>query len=310
MKFDEYYFKEENNNIRLWIDDLRNPEKYNIKNVIWVKNYNDAIKQINTGNVTWISFDHDLGEEKSGYDIAKHIEELVYNKKIPMPEWQIHSANPPGKSSIEKAMKSAERFNEQYCYVSEGVCPMTDEMKEHFKKRTDKHIGLVQKYCDKIDQFSMPGLEGLSERAKVHDASKYEEPEYTPYVYLTWDYKIKDDGKESGFPKEIKDKMNTATNHHVKNNEHHPEFHTDQEDVINRDNRDKPPEEMVDATAMQDLDIAEMVCDWCAMSEERGNTPHSWADKNVNVRWKFNDDQKKLIYTLMDKVWKPNETKV
>jgi len=60
---------------------------------------------------------------------------------------------------------------------------------------------------------------------------------------------------------------------------------------------------MVDAMKMDNLDIAEMVCDWCAMSEERGNTPMQWADKNVNVRWKFTDEQKDLIYDLMNKIW-------
>ena len=67
--------------------------------------------------------------------------------------------------------------------------------------------------------------------------------------------------------------------------------------------RDKPPEEMIDATKMPDLDIAEMVADWCAVSEERGNTPKSWADKNVNVRWKFTDEQSDLIYEIIDAVW-------
>ena len=28
-----------------------------------------------------------------------------------------------------------------------------------------------------------------------------------------------------------------------------------------------------------------------------------WADKNVNVKWKFNNDQKKLIYDLINKIW-------
>jgi hypothetical protein len=39
-----------------------------------------------------------------------------------------------------------------------------------------------------------------------------------------------------------------------------------------------------------------------AVSKERGNTPKSWADKNVNIRWKFNDDQKDLIYELIENV--------
>ena len=55
---------------------------------------------------------------------------------------------------------------------------------------------------------------------------------------------------------------------------------------------------------MIDDDIKEMVADWCAMSEEKGNTPKEWADKVVNKRWKFTSEQTKLIYTLIDKCWK------
>ena len=93
----------------------------------------------------------------------------------------------------------------------------------------------------KIDDLAKRGLEDIIKRGEVHDASKFEEPEYTPYVYVSWEYKCKDDGVDSGFPQEIKDKMNQATNHHVKHNKHHVEAHTEQEDVINRENRDKPP---------------------------------------------------------------------
>jgi len=73
--------------------------------------------------------------------------------------------------------------------------------------------------------------------------------------------------------------------------------------LINKNDRDEPPAEMVDATKMPDLDLAEMVADFCAMSEEKGNTPQSWADRNVNKRWKFTDQQSDLIYEIMNKVW-------
>jgi hypothetical protein len=47
-----------------------------------------------------------------------------------------------------------------------------------------------------------------------------------------------------------------------------------------------------------------MCADWCAMSEELGtNSPKNWADKNVNIRWKFSPRQVKLIYDIIDKIW-------
>lgn len=96
--------------VRLFLDDVRDPSEYKVQNVAWVKNYKEAIEQLKTGNVTWISFDHDLGEGKSGYDVAKYIEEGVFNGNLKCPEWQIHSSNPKGRRDIEMAMKSAERF--------------------------------------------------------------------------------------------------------------------------------------------------------------------------------------------------------
>lgn len=177
------------------------------------------------------------------------------------------------------------------------------EMRDWFEKRTNKHIDMVSKYCNKLAELD-PRFGELVERAKVHDKSKFEDPEVDPYIYTTWKYKCEDDGVDFECPEDMDEKMKEATEHHIKNNRHHPEFHCDKtENLINEDDRNKPPEEMIDATKMEDIDIAEMVCDWCAVSEERGNTPNGWADKNVNVRWKFDDKQKDLIYELVDKVW-------
>jgi len=110
---DAYLKLSDSKGIRLWIDDLRDPKQYKEPSAVWVKNYVDAIKQIDTGSVVWVSFDHDLGEDKSGYDIAKYIEEGVFNGIIPYPEWKVHSANPSGGANIERAMKSAERFSKK-----------------------------------------------------------------------------------------------------------------------------------------------------------------------------------------------------
>jgi hypothetical protein len=178
----------------------------------------------------------------------------------------------------------------------------TQEMIDFFEKRTKGHIDRVKKFCKKIDELFPGRFEGLVERGEEHDASKYEEPEYTPYLFITWSYKCKDDGTDFDLPEEISNDMNGATNHHVRNNLHHPESHDkNAHDVINRKDRDKPPKYKTDASKMADIDIAEMIADWAAMSEEKGDPgPKGWADKNVNVRWKFTDAQTELIYELID----------
>ena len=96
--------------MRIWLDDIRDPKDYNQTNIIWVKTAGDAIGHLLSRQVTFISFDHDLGIDLDGHDVATFIEQMVYEKKIPMPKWNIHSANPVGEAEIAAAMKSAERF--------------------------------------------------------------------------------------------------------------------------------------------------------------------------------------------------------
>jgi hypothetical protein len=186
---------------------------------------------------------------------------------------------------------------------------ITDEMLDFYEKRTNKHIKLVQKYCDKLCNYvlfnNMPLDMIFYSRGKRHDISKFLSPEYEPYVLITWDYKCKSENKKFDLPDSIREQMNNVSNLHIRNNSHHPEYHCDQIDnFINREDRDAIPDKMIDATKMSDIDIMEMVADWCAMSEEKGtNTPREWADKNINIRWKFTKEQIVFIYKCIDKVW-------
>jgi len=185
--------------------------------------------------------------------------------------------------------------------------PDMETMEKFFDKRTKRHIDLVQKYAQKIVNTN-PDLADIVEQASKHDSSKYESPEHEPYVYLTWDYKCKNEGKDYKIPDNIDD--NKASTHHVKHNRHHPEFHDEEsgDDCINKDDRGAAPEQVVDGSKMKDIDVAEMVADWCAMSEElEEDTPKTWADNNVNKRWKFTDTQVELIYKLIADIWKTNE---
>ena len=177
-----------------------------------------------------------------------------------------------------------------------------DRMKDWFEKRTNKHIKSVQDYCEKIADYDPERFGKLVDQAKDHDASKFKDPEIEPYVYVTWGYKCKDDNVDWEAPVGMDEKMNDATTHHVLKNSHHPEYHAGEDsDVINKEDRDNPVrDKIIDGTKMPDLDIAEMVADWCSVSEERGNHPKDWADKNVNKRWKFTDKQKDLIYELIE----------
>ena len=178
------------------------------------------------------------------------------------------------------------------------------QMEDWYEKRTKAHIERVVKYCNLIADYDDKFSE-LRERAKIHDDSKFESPEKEPYIYITWRYKCKEEGmdfEDCNPPEDIEDKMFEATLHHIKNNKHHPEYHTD-DVALNKNDRDKPPEKTIDATKMKDVDVAEMCADWFAMSEEKNSNPKGWADMNVDVRWKFTDEHKNLIYELIEEVW-------
>jgi len=99
--------------------------------------------------------------------------------------------------------------------INEIHTPEIEVMKDFFDKRTKNHICLVQKYAEIIENY-FPELSGVVDQAKDHDSSKYENPEYEPYLYITWHYRCKDNGINFKMPEDIDDSL--ATLHHIKNN--------------------------------------------------------------------------------------------
>lgn len=95
--------------MKVWLDDNRNaPDK------TWViaRNVEDCIKLIDTGFVTEISFDHDLGEPEpnNGYRVICHLEVAVYRGYIKKPIVHIHTNN----ASVLTKMNQTKRSIEQY----------------------------------------------------------------------------------------------------------------------------------------------------------------------------------------------------
>lgn len=95
--------------MNLWLDDLRDPKEHGRPDYIWITTAEQAIDLIDAGVVTSISFDHDLGTELTGYDVAELIE-IRCAGGANCPKWDVHSANPVGALNIKSAMRSAERF--------------------------------------------------------------------------------------------------------------------------------------------------------------------------------------------------------
>ncbi len=148
---------------------------------------------------------------------------------------------------------------------------ITNEMIQYFDKRTEEHIQRVIKYgklYDKNLDFS------------EHDKSKTVEPERSPYILRTWYQNI----LQKPLPDEIQPFLKEASKYHKIKNSHHPEHWDD----INK---------------MPDNCIVELVCDWCAMSEEFDNDPYEWLEKNKE-KHKFNRLQIDFIKEILDKIWK------
>jgi NAD+-processing family protein with receiver domain len=68
----------------------------------------EAYKLLESGNVTEISLDHDLGDDKhgTGYDVILWIEEAVITKGFKPPKIKVHSANSAARLKMELGIKS------------------------------------------------------------------------------------------------------------------------------------------------------------------------------------------------------------
>lgn len=120
----------------LWLDDIRDPFKddwlvfspITPDKVVWVKSYQEFKDYIiDNGLPDAICFDHDLGmdvaiearengmskrrsrklkqEEKTGYDCAKWLVWWCQENRLPLPLYNIQSANPVGKENIDMYLK-------------------------------------------------------------------------------------------------------------------------------------------------------------------------------------------------------------
>jgi len=97
--------------MRLWLDDVRPmPEDFDRH----CRTAEEARAALATGQVSFISFDHDLGDsspkEETGYTVAQSISLMAYFGTLPKLAWAIHSANPVGAENIRFAMRNAEKY--------------------------------------------------------------------------------------------------------------------------------------------------------------------------------------------------------
>lgn len=89
----------------LYVDDIREPNiiRYSTYSyeIIVSRSYDYSINMLNTCKFNAIDLDHDLGEEKTGYDICKYIIE----NNIKLDRVYIHTSNPVGRDNMKQLLE-------------------------------------------------------------------------------------------------------------------------------------------------------------------------------------------------------------
>lgn len=104
----------------LIVDDIRTPETIFLtdatlalyEDVEWdlAVNYFEAILKLSENEYDVVTLDHDLGEEKTGYDVANWLENEVVEGMYVPPVIRVHSSNPVGVTRINQVIASIKRF--------------------------------------------------------------------------------------------------------------------------------------------------------------------------------------------------------
>lgn len=102
--------------MKIYLDDIRYPK--NPEGVTIIRSYDDFyfIWEHNKHIITSISFDHDLGTEKSGYDALCLVEEDIKTGVIKHHiELNVHTANPSGMERMKQVINSIIGWRLSYC---------------------------------------------------------------------------------------------------------------------------------------------------------------------------------------------------
>ncbi|PHS18482.1 MAG: hypothetical protein COA78_02015 [Blastopirellula sp.] len=158
-------------------------------------------------------------------------------------------------------------------------------MIEFYEQRTKEHIARVAANLRLLAKVTIHSEE-LTRRQKIHDASKFAPEERDAYVWLTEYHRCRRSGEPFDYPPGVEQEVKRAIQHHMTTNRHHPQFHTDPND-------------------MTEVDLIEMVCDWTAMSQEfnqDGGSARGWADKTIGTRVHFNEQSSEFIYRMIEEL--------
>ncbi len=158
--------------------------------------------------------------------------------------------------------------------LTERVSDRSEEYEEYL----EQHISGVQKAYDMIKdnlELSELQLEELNNQIRQHDASKYEDEEFYPYLHHFYPSRAGADNEEL---------YDRAWNHHQKCNPHHWQYWILQ--------KDSGEQKILD---MPENYIIEMLCDWHSFSiKNPESTAYKW--------WIDNQDKMKMSENTIDLV--------
>jgi hypothetical protein len=94
--------------MKVYLDDMR-PTPAGWVGVRWPE---EAIKLLETGEVTELSLDHDLGDDErgTGYTVILWLEEAVALRRFVPPEITIHTANASARQRMLLGVQSIQRL--------------------------------------------------------------------------------------------------------------------------------------------------------------------------------------------------------
>jgi len=171
------------------------------------------------------------------------------------------------------------------------VCSNTQESIDKYKDYVNTHINNIKiaynKYKDILSDVLGVDLKELLERVLNHDKSKWSKEEFEGYrqkFYPVEGDKIDDNA------------FNDAWFHHLKNNDHHPEYWTYVDDKETNKIQDMP-----------DICIAEMILDWATFSILKNDDKEflEFWDKNKYIK-PISTNTRAKVEKVMDKIKEGN----
>lgn len=144
---------------------------------------------------------------------------------------------------------------------------MTQEQSiEKYKEYLTGHIGNVAKSLEVLATLDIPyvteHIEELREIVKEHDASKYEEPEWSAYLHHFYPTNDEEAMMEEEFE--------NACRHHIKANKHHWNYWCDEDNNLIEDINEEEYK----------LYTIERICDWLSMAAQHDEGPTEYWNAN------------------------------